>query len=190
MRILARILTALTLSLVLLVPLSAYAALIDINTADAATLDTLPGIGPTKAAAIVAYRKTHGPFASIADIQDVSGIGPVTYAKLEPLITVRPAPVAQPMATPARSQGVQEVDTAESNNFNATVRTESVPPESGALGAAAALAPEATGSPTAQDPVATPAARPASEAGGFLHSTWAIGLLVILAFAGGAFMIL
>ena len=69
-------------------PISAYAALININTADAALLDTLPGIGPSKAIAIVDYRTQNGLFARIEDIQNVSGIGPSTYAGIEPFITV------------------------------------------------------------------------------------------------------
>jgi competence protein ComEA len=72
----------------LIFPSFAHAALININTADATLLDTLPGIGPTKAAAIIDYRTTHGPFATVADIQNVSGIGPSTYADIAPLITV------------------------------------------------------------------------------------------------------
>jgi len=69
-------------------PLFARAALININTADAATLDTLPGIGPTKAQAIIEYRTAHGPFAAIGDIQNVSGIGPATFADIAAFITV------------------------------------------------------------------------------------------------------
>lgn len=62
--------------------------LININTADATLLDTLPGIGPSKAAAIVDYRTQHGTFLRSEDIQNVSGIGPSTYTGLAPLITV------------------------------------------------------------------------------------------------------
>ena len=55
---------------------------IDINTATVAELDSLPGIGPSKAAAIVQWRETHGPFTSIEQLDDVPGIGPATMAGL------------------------------------------------------------------------------------------------------------
>ncbi len=74
--------------LIFIIPVLAHAALVNINTADATLLDTLPNIGPTYAGNIVAYRTQHGPFAKISDIQNVSGIGPVTYAKIAPYITV------------------------------------------------------------------------------------------------------
>lgn len=77
------------LALSALLPVFAHAApLININTADATLLDTLPGIGPSKATAIIEYRNANGPFARIEDIQNVSGIGPSTYADIAPLITV------------------------------------------------------------------------------------------------------
>lgn len=47
---------------------------IDVNTADADTLTALPGIGPAKAAAIVAYRAENGSFADLSDLEKVSGI--------------------------------------------------------------------------------------------------------------------
>ena len=62
--------------------------LVNINTADAVLLDTLPGIGPSKATAIVTYRTEHGPFTYIEDIQKVSGIGPSTFADIKAFITV------------------------------------------------------------------------------------------------------
>ena len=48
--------------------------LIDINTATAEELTALPGLGPRKAAALVAYREEHGPFATLADAAAVKGI--------------------------------------------------------------------------------------------------------------------
>jgi competence protein ComEA len=60
---------------------------ININTATQAELESLPGIGPVIAGRIIAYRQDHGPFASIQAIQDVSGIGPVTFERIQNLIT-------------------------------------------------------------------------------------------------------
>lgn len=71
----------------MIAPALAHAASVNINTADAALLDTLPGIGPTYAARIVDYRTAHGPFSAIEDIQKVSGIGPSTFATIKPFIT-------------------------------------------------------------------------------------------------------
>jgi competence ComEA-like helix-hairpin-helix protein len=81
---------------ILFLPSYAHAELININTADATLLDTLPGIGPSKANAIIEYRTIHGLFVQIEDIQNVSGIGPSTYADIAPLITVGTAPPADP----------------------------------------------------------------------------------------------
>jgi competence protein ComEA len=62
---------------------------VNINTADAAALESLPGIGPSLAQRILDYRQAHGPFAQIEGIQDVSGIGPATFAKIRDLITTK-----------------------------------------------------------------------------------------------------
>jgi competence ComEA-like helix-hairpin-helix protein len=61
---------------------------VNINTADAAALDGLPGIGESLAAAIIAYREANGPFQSTEAIKDVDGIGDATYDDLAGLITV------------------------------------------------------------------------------------------------------
>jgi len=63
-------------------------ALININTADEATLETLNGVGPVLAAAIVQYRTEHGPFASVDQLDEVSGIGPATLEDLRSQVTV------------------------------------------------------------------------------------------------------
>jgi competence protein ComEA len=62
--------------------------LININSASLAELDTLPGIGPTTAQKIIAYREENGPFATIEDIVNVSGIGSATFENIKDLITV------------------------------------------------------------------------------------------------------
>jgi len=61
---------------------------ININTASAAGLETLPGIGPTLAQSIVDYREAHGPFAAIEDIKNVWGIGEGLFNEIRDLITV------------------------------------------------------------------------------------------------------
>ena len=62
--------------------------LVNINTADAQRLQTLPGIGSVRAEAIIAYRRAHGAFASVEDIRNVSGIGAATWEGIRDLITV------------------------------------------------------------------------------------------------------
>lgn len=63
-------------------------SLVNINTAGADRLESLPGVGPVYAERIMAYRKTNGPFASKEDLMNVSGIGEKTYANLEACICV------------------------------------------------------------------------------------------------------
>jgi len=63
-------------------------ALVNINTATSDQLQELPGIGPATATAIITHREENGPFEAKEDIQNVSGIGPGKYAKIESLICV------------------------------------------------------------------------------------------------------
>ena len=69
-------------------PITSSSELININTAASFELESLPGIGPTTAAKIIDYREENGPFLSIEDIINVSGIGPGTYERIKDLITV------------------------------------------------------------------------------------------------------
>jgi competence protein ComEA len=55
---------------------------LDLNTATVADLDALPGIGPVLAQRIVDHRTAHGPFTSVDQLDDVSGIGPAIFADL------------------------------------------------------------------------------------------------------------
>ena len=61
---------------------------INVNTATAAELEALPGIGPTLAAAIVSERERNGPFRTIDDLNRVPGIGPGRLAQLHDLVSV------------------------------------------------------------------------------------------------------
>lgn len=62
--------------------------LININTADEKELDSLPGVGPSKAKDIIRYREEKGEFKSIEDIKNVKGIGESSFEKLKDKITV------------------------------------------------------------------------------------------------------
>ena len=63
-------------------------ALVNINTASQADLETLQGIGPAKAKAIIDHRKKKGSFKSPGNLEDVKGIGPATMKRLRKDITV------------------------------------------------------------------------------------------------------
>ncbi|NUH82220.1 helix-hairpin-helix domain-containing protein [Bacillus firmus] len=61
---------------------------VNLNGADETELQTLPGIGPSKAAAIIEHRDTNGPFKGIEDLKLISGIGDKTFEKLKEHISV------------------------------------------------------------------------------------------------------
>jgi competence protein ComEA len=67
---------------------SAVDAAVDLNTADQTLLETLPGIGPSLAGRILAWRDEHGRFAAVEDLLDVSGIGDVRFAELRDRVRV------------------------------------------------------------------------------------------------------
>lgn len=66
----------------------AAGASVSINSAGAAELTTLPGVGAATAAAIVAHREASGPFASVEGLMDVKGIGPAKFEALRDLVTL------------------------------------------------------------------------------------------------------
>ena len=76
-----------TIALFFVLLSSAFAA-VNINTASVTELDSLPGIGPSKAAAIVAHREANGPFASCSALTDVKGIGAATLSNIASMCTV------------------------------------------------------------------------------------------------------
>ena len=68
-------------------PAGCPAAPLNLNLASVAALDSLPGIGPARAASIVQYRASHGPFRSVEELGQVSGIGAAALARLRGLVT-------------------------------------------------------------------------------------------------------
>jgi len=80
------------------------AARVELNSASAEELATLPGVGPAKAQAIIAYRET-SPFKSAEELVEVKGIGEKLFAQLKDKVTVAaPAAGGARAAAPARSE--------------------------------------------------------------------------------------
>ncbi|MFO0800030.1 MAG: helix-hairpin-helix domain-containing protein [Gemmataceae bacterium] len=73
------------------------AAPVDLNRADAAELELLPGVGPRLAAAIDAHRRDRGGFRSVDDLRSVPGVGPVMIDRLRPLVKVDTPAAAVPV---------------------------------------------------------------------------------------------
>jgi competence protein ComEA len=67
---------------------SPVTGLVDINTADETTLETLPEVGPVTAQSIITWRTQHGGFSSVDQLLEVDGIGDATLAKLTPYVTI------------------------------------------------------------------------------------------------------
>lgn len=119
---------------------AATGAKVDLNTADAATLETLPGVGPTTARAIIAQR----PFASVDDLESVPGIGPGKLAELRDHVrvsrvapserrsaTARTSPTSEPKASPGRSGRATPPATTAPESERAPEPTGRVTPRSG-----------------------------------------------------------
>lgn len=62
---------------------------INVNRANSAQLQTLNGIGPTKAQEIIKYRKAHGGFKTVDELVNVKGIGPKTLLKMKSQVAIR-----------------------------------------------------------------------------------------------------
>ncbi len=89
--------------------LSAIAA-VNINTATQAELESLNGIGPKKASAIIEYRKKNGGFKSVDDLKNVEGIGNATFENLRKDIAITGA------TTPVASKAKSNAKTAKAAN--------------------------------------------------------------------------
>ena len=69
-------------------PAATTGGVIDINAADQAALETIPGVGPVTASAIVRHRDEVGGFDSVDELLDVTGIGPATLEAIRPYVTI------------------------------------------------------------------------------------------------------
>ena len=72
-------------------PAATAAAPVNLNTATAEQLATIPGVGPRMAERIIDYRQKNGGFKKIEDLMNVSGVGEKSFLKMKPLITVTAA---------------------------------------------------------------------------------------------------
>jgi competence protein ComEA len=86
----------LPLALASLLWVPAALAGVNVNTANQSELESLPGIGPSKAAAIIDFRDTNGAFSSCAQLDDVPGIGPATLANITPQCEIGDGKAAAP----------------------------------------------------------------------------------------------
>ena len=83
----------------ILMMFAGFASALDLNSATAAELAALKGVGPVKSKAITDYRDKNGPFKSVDDLKNVKGFGAKTIDKLRPELTVggaAPVPAAVP----------------------------------------------------------------------------------------------
>jgi competence protein ComEA len=80
----------------------AHGERLDPNTATADELDRLPGVGPSLAGRIVAWRAERGRFRTLADLDSVPGVGPALLRQAAPHLSLRPAPAAASSRAPSR----------------------------------------------------------------------------------------
>lgn len=115
----------------ILTSISMAFAQVNLNTASEQELQTVSGIGPAKARAIVAYRTEHGSFKSVEELKNVRGIGRgVTYDRIAPQVTVGGTATATRQAVPA--VGNRATAPANSNSAGGKAPRMPAPARSGA----------------------------------------------------------
>ncbi|MDB6041393.1 MAG: helix-hairpin-helix protein, partial [Verrucomicrobiales bacterium] len=104
---------------------SVRAARVDLNTADRSTLESLPGVGPATASAIIAAR----PFKSVADLKRVDGIGDVRFAELKSKVMVsheHPSAIGSPASTSSGSANVRTSSRDTTAGVHSTAKAKSI----------------------------------------------------------------
>lgn len=103
---------------------------INVNSASSSELEALPGIGPSKASAIIEYRSANGPFTNLTDLDAVPGIGPATLQNISAMVEFgeigeaaasaraeEPAEATSETTTSAPSTGGVNVNTASASEL-------------------------------------------------------------------------
>lgn len=104
-----RIVSFLSLLCAMMFWASMVLAAVDLNTADKAALESVKGIGPKKAEAIIKYRTEHGPFKSVDELANVKGFGKKTIDKIRNEVEVKGASTSAPSkAAPAATGAVKK----------------------------------------------------------------------------------
>lgn len=116
------VLVILIILMIVVLPSSAFAALVDINKATIEELEELTGVGAVIANRIIEYRNSIGPFKTIEEIKNVKGIGEVNFLKMKDQITVGEAPaITNPNNVEVTDNNEDDDEENNSNNTPAEV---------------------------------------------------------------------
>jgi competence protein ComEA len=102
-------------------------AAVDVNAASQSELETLPGIGPSKANAIIDFRSTNGPFKNLDDLDRVPGIGPATLSNIGPLVSFSGEVSAAPTGSSSSSSSASSSGSPIDVNSASQARLEDLP---------------------------------------------------------------
>ena len=96
---------------------------VNVNTASSSELESLPGIGPSKAAAIMQYRTDNGPFESLSQLDSVPGIGPATLQNISSLVVFSGDSTVS-VTAPSKSSASSSASTGQVININTASQTD------------------------------------------------------------------